>query len=134
MKNKLQNSKSYIYNAILKYGYSNLSLTIVEYCDKEQCIEREDFDLSSLQHEYNILPKAGSRLGHKHSDESKQKISDTAKKSENSGRFKTGHNHCEEIRTIMSEAKKGENNPMFDKPRPEGALRIFNKKESPLNK
>ena len=30
MKNCLQNSKSSIYNAILKYGHSNFSLTIIE--------------------------------------------------------------------------------------------------------
>jgi group I intron endonuclease len=60
MENYLKNSQSYIYNALLKYGHENFSLTIVEYCDKEKCIEREDFYLSSLQHEYNILEKAGS--------------------------------------------------------------------------
>jgi formate hydrogenlyase subunit 3/multisubunit Na+/H+ antiporter MnhD subunit len=58
--NSLKDSKSYIYNALLKYGYSNFSLTILEYCNKEKCIEREDFYLCYLPHEYNILPKAGS--------------------------------------------------------------------------
>jgi len=63
MENYLQNSKSYIYNAILKYGHSNFSLTILEYCSPDKCLEREDFYLCSLPHEYNILEKAGSRLG-----------------------------------------------------------------------
>jgi len=63
MENKLKNSKSFIYNAILKHGHSNFSLTILEYCDKEKCIEREDFYLSCFSHEYNILEKAGSTLG-----------------------------------------------------------------------
>jgi len=90
MENKLKNSKSSIYNAILKYGHSNFSLTILEYCSPEQCIQREDFYLSSLPHEYNILEKAGSTLGStrnntgennpmygkKHTEESKTKISD----------------------------------------------------------
>ena len=39
----------------------------------EKCIEREDYYLCSLPHEYNILP--GSSLGHKHSDKTKTKIS-----------------------------------------------------------
>jgi hypothetical protein len=104
MENYLKKSKSYIYNAILKHGHENLSLTILEYCDKEKCIEREDFFLSSLPHEYNILEKAGSSLGRKHSDKTRSKISDTAKKSENSGRF-----------------QKGENHPMHGKPRPAGS-------------
>lgn len=66
----------YICRALLKHGYSNFSLSILEYCEPEQCLEREDFYLSRLSHEYNILPKAGSSLGSKHSEESKQKISD----------------------------------------------------------
>jgi len=54
--------------ALLKYGYSNFSLGIIEYCEPEKCLEREDFYLSSLKHEYNILEKAGSPLGRKHSE------------------------------------------------------------------
>ena len=34
-----------------------------------------------------------------------------------------GQNHTEETKIIMSDAKKGEKNPMFDKPRPEGSGR-----------
>jgi group I intron endonuclease len=105
MLNKINNSQSYIYNAILKHGHSNFSLTIMEYCSPEQCIEREDFYLSSLPHEYNILPKAGSSFGFKHSEKTKK---------------------------IISEAKKGENHPNYGKPRYEGALRFFNKKDVPL--
>ena len=63
MENYLKNYKSYIYNAILKHGHSNFSLTILEYCDKEKCIQREDLYLSSEKPEYNILQKAGSVLG-----------------------------------------------------------------------
>jgi len=76
MENYLKNNQSYIYNALLKHGHSNFSLTILEYCSPEQCIEREDYYLSCFPHEYNILEKAGSRLGHNHSDETKQIISD----------------------------------------------------------
>jgi group I intron endonuclease len=63
MEDVLKRSNSHIYRALLKNGYSNFSLTILEYCDKEKCIEREDFYLSCLPHEYNILQKAGSVLG-----------------------------------------------------------------------
>jgi group I intron endonuclease len=93
MENYLQNYKSYIYNAILKYGHSNFELSILEYCSSDKCIEREDYYLSSLPHEYNILEKAGSRLGSKHSDDTKQIMSDAAKKIDHPGRFKTGENH-----------------------------------------
>jgi len=63
MENALNRARSHIYRALLKDGLSNFSIEILEYCDKEKCIEREDFYLSSLPHEYNILEKAGSRLG-----------------------------------------------------------------------
>ena len=79
MENSLQKSKSYIYNALLKYGHSNFELTILEYCEPEQCLEREDYYLCSLPHEYNILSKAGSRLDSKCSDKTKQIMSDAHK-------------------------------------------------------
>jgi hypothetical protein len=89
MENYLKNSKSHIYSALLKHGYSNFSLTILEYCDKEKCLEREDFYLSSLQHEYNIAKKAGAPMyGRKHSDENKTIMSDAQKKNQHS--FKKG--------------------------------------------
>jgi hypothetical protein len=79
MENYLKNNKSYIYSALLNNGYSNFSFTILEYCSPEQCIEREDYYLSTEKHEYNILEKAGSSIGRKHSDKTKTKISDALK-------------------------------------------------------
>jgi len=58
-----------IHRAILKYGYSNFTLEILEYCDSPNTIEREQHYLDLLNPEYNILTKAGSSLGHKHSEE-----------------------------------------------------------------
>ena len=95
MEYSLQNSQSYRYNAILKYGHVNFSLTILEYCSPDKCLEREDYYLCSLPHKYNILLKAGSRSGSKHSDEVKTKISDAAKKIAHSGRFKPGQQRPE---------------------------------------
>lgn len=65
----------YICRAILKHGLANFSLAVVEYCEPEQCLERENFYLSSLEPEYNILLKAGSSLGYKHSLETRKKMS-----------------------------------------------------------
>ena len=89
MEYALNIGNSSIYNAILKYGHSNFSLIILEYCSPEQCIQREDFYISTEKHEYNILDKAGSWLDHKHSDKTKQIMSDNRKgkpKIEGSGR------------------------------------------------
>ena len=74
-----------INKALLKYGYSatvvgppwngggpqpNFKLEILEYCDSENVIEREQYYLDLLKPEYNILQLAGSSLGYKHTPES----------------------------------------------------------------
>lgn len=62
-----------INRALLKYGYANFSLEILEYCEPSKCTEREQYYLDLLKPEYNVLPIAGSCLGYKHSEESKKK-------------------------------------------------------------
>lgn len=46
----------------------------MEYCDKKETLIREQYYLDLLKPEYNILKKAGSPLGFKHSDEAKTKM------------------------------------------------------------
>jgi group I intron endonuclease len=58
-----------ICKALIKYGYSNFQLDILEYCAPEKCIEREQYYFDMLKPEYNILKIAGSSLGYKHSEE-----------------------------------------------------------------
>lgn len=81
----LNGSKSAINKALLKYGYSNFSLHILEHCDKEKSINREQYFIDLLKPEYNILSKAGSSLGFKHSEDTlkkykDRKVSETTKK------------------------------------------------------
>jgi len=97
MENYLKYSKSSIYSALLKHGYSNFSLTILEYCEPEQCLEREDYYLCSLPHEYNILEKAGYSIGRKHSDKTKIIMSEAKK----------GKTHTNETKKIISDVHKG---------------------------
>lgn len=63
-----------IYKAWLKYGHSNFSLSILEYCEPDKCIEREQYYIDFFKPEYNILQTAGSSLGYKHSEEAIEKI------------------------------------------------------------
>jgi group I intron endonuclease len=65
MLNKLSTRKSIIYSAILKYGYTNFILDILEYCERDILIEKEQYYLDTLKPEYNILKIANSRLGSK---------------------------------------------------------------------
>ena len=90
LKTKTSSQRSKIYNALLKNGTSNFRLEILEYCDKEFCIERENFYLVLLKPLYNISETAtrAAMLNRKHSLKSLLKI---------------------------SEAKKGINNPMYGK-------------------
>ena len=40
--------------ALLKYGYSNFSLDILEYCELDVLIKREEYYINLLKPEYNI--------------------------------------------------------------------------------
>lgn len=46
--------------ALLKYGYSNFSLTILEFCDIESLTTREKYYFDKFSPEYNILKTPGS--------------------------------------------------------------------------
>ncbi|RUP52129.1 hypothetical protein BC936DRAFT_140584 [Jimgerdemannia flammicorona] len=63
-----------ILQALLKYGYANFSLEILEYCEVANVLSREQYWMDTLNPEYNILSTAGSSLGCKRSEETKAKI------------------------------------------------------------
>ena len=71
-----------IYQALLKYDYSNFSLEIIEFCEPEKCIEREKYYINFFKSEYNIIkdPTLPPMSGRNHSEDTKQIMSDTAKK------------------------------------------------------
>ena len=58
-----------IHTALLKYGYENFKLEILKYCRADELIKKEQYYLDLLNPEYNILKKAYSLLGFKHSIE-----------------------------------------------------------------
>lgn len=74
LKHEILIKNSRIYKALLKYGYSNFNLEILEYCDKESIINREQYYIDLLKPEYNICKTAGSMLGFKHSAETLLKL------------------------------------------------------------
>lgn len=74
IENKVNKSTSNIYSSLLKHNYVNFSLDILEYCDRNVLIEREQHYMDLLSPEYNILKRAGNRLGSKHSEASKAKM------------------------------------------------------------
>jgi len=66
MFNKLKISKSIIYKALLKYNHDNFNLEIIEYCEENILIEREQYYLDNFQPKYNILKVAKNRLRSKY--------------------------------------------------------------------
>lgn len=105
-----------ISRAITKYGYSNFSVIILEYCDKSLLTEIEQFYLSKFNPIYNILKIAGSSKGFKHSQKTNLQISEALK-----GKFVGinslifGKIDTEETKKLMSLQIKGENNSLFGK-------------------
>lgn len=102
-----------------KHGKENFTFHILEYCDKENLIEREQFWLDKLKPfdpniGYNILAIAGSRLGAKHSDETRAKLSIARRKRiiKDETRLKISKAHTNRVMTDihrerLSNAAKG---------------------------
>ena len=74
LESAIQKAKSKIYRSLVKNGYSNFSLEILEYCEKSESINREQYYIDLCEPEYNILKIAGSRLNSKHLEETIAKI------------------------------------------------------------
>jgi group I intron endonuclease len=99
-----------IYKAILKYGYGNFKLEILEYCDKNIVLLREQYYIDLLKPEYNILNQAGSTLGYKHTAETLEKFKTRKFSKEalaNNIKAATGRILPKEIRTKISIARTG---------------------------
>lgn len=75
----------YLQNAWNKYGKENFCFFVLEYIEKDELLNNEQYYLDlflsyNMNHGYNINPKSNSRFGTKCSNESKKKMSDANKK------------------------------------------------------
>lgn len=71
----------YLQNSWTKYGSDSFEFSILEEADKDRLLEREQYWLNETKCfepsiGFNVLQKAGSNTGFKHSDETKAKISE----------------------------------------------------------
>jgi len=112
MVNLSRNTKSKINNALVHYGHSAFSLTILENIDltnlpedqiKNFIIEREQFYIDFIKPEYNILKVAGSLLGFKHSTDTILKL----KSRINANNSMFNKSHSAETKLMMSQIKTG---------------------------
>lgn len=72
----LAKSNRPIDRALLKYGFSNFTLDILEYTDINNVLDKEQYYMDLYKPTYNIVEKAGSTLGYKHTQESLDKMRD----------------------------------------------------------
>lgn len=121
---------SIVGRAIIKYGYSNFSLTILEYCDKENLTAREQYYLDTLNPVYNILKIAGAyAVDFSHSEETKSHLSKSLKGvyiGENS--YWYGKKFSSETKKLMSSKKMGELNNLFGKNHSEDSKELMRQK------
>jgi group I intron endonuclease len=119
----LENSTSLIGRALLKYGYSGFSLYILEYCESDLLLNREQYYIDLLNPEYNILRTAGSSLGYKHSIETKAKFKTRKYTSEYLAKLRehlNKHNASDEqrakarVRMLKINQEKGMGTEVFD--------------------
>lgn len=83
LKDKIERYNSRIYTAILENGYNNFNIEILEYCDVNIILKREQYYIDLLKPKYNIALRAGSLLGFKHTEKTKLKFKNR--------KNKTGH-------------------------------------------
>lgn len=69
-----------INKALLKYGYSEFKLEILEYCNPKELAIREQYYMDHLYPEYNVLKTAYSSLGYKHTEKTLVKIHSNLKR------------------------------------------------------
>jgi len=119
-----------ISRALIKYGYSNFSVTILEYCNNSDLDVKEQYYFDKLNPQYNIQKIAGgSSKGLKLSEETKSKISKSLKgvyageKAYWYGRFMS-----EETKKLMSLKRIGELNPLYGKSHSEQSKELIRQK------
>ena len=108
--NRLTNSNMAIYKAIIKYDHENFKLEILEYCNPDVLLSREQYYLDILKPEYNQLKVAGSSFGYKHTAEAKEKFKTRKFSGEmltNLAKSATGRILSKETRARISMARKG---------------------------
>jgi group I intron endonuclease len=128
-----------------KYGIDSIYFEVVEQCEKENLIEREQFYIDTfdcVENGFNILRTAGSWLNHHHSEKSKEKISSVKKGIQSTAML--GKKHTKETKELISKKaigrkqsdetiqKRVEKNK--GKKRPESAIQDVRKKLEKLNR
>lgn len=119
-RHNLRNGKhdnSYLQRAWGKDGEESFVFEVVERCAEDQLLEREQYWLDTTRcYErdvgYNLVNKANSTVGYKHTEEMKKYFSETRR---GAGNHRYGKCHSEETKKLIAEAQVGEKNHMYGK-------------------
>ncbi|CAO3588781.1 unnamed protein product [Absidia cylindrospora] len=105
-----------IHRAIEKYGEEDFSLIILEFCPEDAVIllKQEQLALDLWKPQYNVRVIAGAPGGYIHTDETKALMSEL-KKGDNNPFF--GKSHTEEVKELLKELNIGINHPNYGKKR-----------------
>lgn len=110
-----------ICKALNKYSYDKFYLIIIEYCNKDELVEKEQYWINTLNPTYNVLNTAYNSIGYKHTEEYKVLMSELAK-------LRT---HTEETKYKIKDALSGSKNTFFGKKHTqESILNIIQSKSS----
>lgn len=103
--NNGKHKNSHLQNAWNKYGEDSFVFAeVIEVLrDKRLLLASEQQYIDALRPQYNVLPVAGSNLGYKYSDESKQRMSKAQIGNQNS----LGAQRSVEFKLKLSEMKRG---------------------------
>ena len=93
----------HLQNSWNKYGKDNFEFSIIELCNINECIKREQYYIDTLHPEYNILQIAGSSIGYKHTPQELERLSNRKMGNKNL----LGFIFSEESKIKMSESHKG---------------------------
>lgn len=96
---------TYLQNYYNKYGRESLVFHIIEECNQEILIQREQYYIDTLKPVFNSRKNAESNFGHKFSEESKQNMSNAQKQWRKGKSFETvlSTNNIDNIKELSSE-------------------------------
>lgn len=136
-KHKRKKLNTMISRAIFKYGWDNFLFEVLEYCEKDVLIEKEQFYLDLFQpfkenNGYNLLRNCtiNGWLGHHHTEETKKIMSEKKKDYIPWNKGMTGVQECsDETRELMSKNRTGEGNSFYNKRHTEESKNKIAKKQ-----
>jgi len=101
----IKNANMPITKALLKYKHDNFAVLIIEYADENisQINVRETYWITKLLPYYNVLKQGYSSVGYKHTEVTKELLSDLAK----------NRIHSDKTKSLISKALIGDNNPFY---------------------